>query len=387
MTAPLQLLERADAQPGHIAAWVALSVLPGTESRWRSATTDHLAELAHMSARRLGPYLADLEGWGFIEIDREPGETTRYRLLIEPAPTATIVDPDTHESGFTAAARTRWLDRFPPTTRDAYARDFEQFARWYGADPIAATRADIQEWMSYLRSADRKSPTIRRKVSAISSFFEFCLSEDLVRRNPAAATRRPKEGNAARLGLTDDETRRLLAAANDDSLTAYTLIALLVTTGLRITEACNANLEDLGTDGGHTTIAVTRKGGRTSRVVVPPGALRAIQELAAGRTEGPAAPDENGRRLYRQKASKILERCATKAGIPAVSPHRLRHTAATLAIQRGATLEKVQAMLGHADPKTTQRYIASLDVFTDSPSYALDRDFLTHRPQPGDTQA
>jgi site-specific recombinase XerD len=79
----------------------------------------------------------------------------------------------------------------------------------------------------------------------------------------------------------------------------------------------------------------------------------------------------DGGRLTRQQAARIVARLARRAGIlKRVSPHSLRHTAATLALDDGVSLRVVQASLGHADPKTTVRY--------DRARRGLD-DHITHR--------
>jgi site-specific recombinase XerD len=273
-----------------------------------------------------------------------------------------------------------WLARYPATTREAYARDIRQFTKWLTADPLTADRVAVQAWLTELARQGRKPPTIRRKASAVSSLLAYAVSEDLIPANPAAHTRRPSGGQAVRLGLTDDDTRKLLAAAQTTSRTAYALVALLVSTGVRISEACGANLESIGQDSSHATLEVRRKGGRRDRVPLPPEVLAAIRAAAGDNTAGPLFIGARGARLSRHAAAWQLRQLAAKAGIEHVYAHRLRHTAATLAIRAGYPLEKVQAMLGHASPETTQRYIKAIANLDDSPSYALARTLLGPTP-------
>ncbi|MCP3996662.1 MAG: site-specific integrase, partial [bacterium] len=60
-----------------------------------------------------------------------------------------------------------WLARFPASTAEAYGRDLHQFTAWFGQDPLAASRTDIQRWLGHLCDLGRAAPTVRRKASAL----------------------------------------------------------------------------------------------------------------------------------------------------------------------------------------------------------------------------
>jgi integrase/recombinase XerD len=124
---------------------------------------------------------------------------------------------------------------------------------------------------------------------------------------------------------------------------------------------------DLSTARGHRTAQVVRKGGAVHQVPLPAPAAHAVDALLTDR--GPAetaggladtAPlfvDAEGRPLDRFDAGRIIRRLARAAGIrKAVSPHSLRHSFVTLALDAGVPLRDVQDSAGHADPKTTRRY-------------------------------
>lgn len=268
-----------------------------------------------------------------------------------------------------------WLAQFPATTSRAYRTDLNQFAEWLDRPLLKAERRDVQAWIAEITD-DYRPATVRRKVSAVSSFYTYALQAEKIKLNPAAHTRRPKGGNAQRLGLTQDETRRLLEHARQHSRFAHTLIAVLAVTGLRITEALTATVESIGTDAGKHTLAVHRKGGRDERIALTPGLLQLITDITDGATTGPILPGPRGGHVPAWRARQIIHDTADRADIDDVHPHRLRHTAATLAIRNGAPLERVQWMLGHQSPETTQRYIQSLRGLDESPSYDIDRQLL-----------
>jgi len=261
-----------------------------------------------------------------------------------------------------------WLARFATLTATAYRRDLAQFAAHAG-DPLTATRADVQSWIQALTRRGLKPASIRRKASAVSSFLDYAATEGAVPNNAARHTRRPLGGDGIRLGLDRDQARRLIAEARARGPRAATLIGLLTAVGLRVTEACSARIENLTTDAGVPVIELTRKGGRTARVPIPAPVMADLLAATTDRTEGPILECPRGGHITRHHAAKIVSELGDAAGIPDLTPHLLRHTAATTALRAGVPLEHVQQLLGHRSPTTTLRYAQALK--------ALDRTATT----------
>lgn len=199
-------------------------------------------------------------------------------------------------------------------------------------------------------------------------------------------------------------TRGLLAAADTDTgptrLRAAAAIRLLLHQGLRVDELARASVADLGHDRGHRTLTVTRKGGHRVALVLPPAttaaldtylasrvATAAISDVATGTDRvaswptvtspnataagvtGPLLATSTGGRMDQAAFWHLVRRLARAAGIEhwaALSPHSLRHTAITLALDAGASLRDVQDFAGHRDPRTTRRY--------DRSRHSLDRN-------------
>lgn len=137
----------------------------------------------------------------------------------------------------------------------------------------------------------------------------------------------------------------------------HALACLLGLLGLRVSEACGVDIEHLGTERGHRTVRVVGKGAKVAIIPLPPRVARALDAAAGERTSGPVLRSRSGRRLDRHGAARIVRRLARRAGITkAISPHSLRHSFITAALDAGVPLRDVQIAARHADPRTTTRY-------------------------------
>lgn len=270
-------------------------------------------------------------------------------------------------------------------TRTAYAADLRSWLAWctdHGIDPLAA---GLHHADAYLRTLDelgdsttrrRLAPsTIARRVSAVHGFSRYAVAHRGVTESPFTAATRPRvDDESMTSGLTRTEVRALLAAAEAHSPRSEALIALLVLNGLRITEALSARIEDLDYDRGHRVLRITRKGGHRAKTSLTPAVLRAIHAATAGRTTGPIFATRTGRALNRTVAWRLIRRLAATAGIPGaarISPHSMRHTFATTALDAGVPLRAVQDSMGNADPRTTRLYDRTRASLDRNASYAV----------------
>jgi integrase/recombinase XerD len=116
----------------------------------------------------------------------------------------------------------------------------------------------------------------------------------------------------------------------------------------------------------YRVLAVVGKGGQRTLVPLAPQTVRAIGAALGGRTDGPLLVSNSGGRLDRHDAAPIVARLARRAGLAKhITPHSLRHTMVTLALDAGVSLRDVQDAARHADPRATRRY--------DRARHALDR--------------
>lgn len=282
-------------------------------------------------------------------------------------------------------------------TRDAYRRDLTQWAAWcqaQGGHPLDASETAVAAWSRQLQGMVANT-TRARKLTVLSSFYGWCVKSGVLAANPVAGLDRPTVDYSTSMtpGLTADQARSLVHAADDwpapGRLRASALVALLVFSGVRISEALSADVEDLATDRGHRTLKVHRKGGKVQSIALPAPVVGRIEDYLRSRSdvsdavavlgEGgrpvrrPLFATSTGGRFGRREAHRLIGTLARAAGLAEVglSPHGLRHTAITLALDAGAQLRDVQAMAGHADPKTTLRYDRARGNLDRSPAYLI----------------
>jgi integrase len=182
-----------------------------------------------------------------------------------------------------------------PRTRRAYAADMRGWLRWLterGTDVLDAGRVHVDLWAAAQQDQGAESSTVRRRLSALSSFYRYCAAHDRVDRIPTAGVARPgvDPDYTATIGLDRDQARALVAAADADqgprALRTAAVIRLLAHNGLRVDEACAAGVADLGTDTGHRVLRVTRKGARKARIPLTPATAAALDAYLAADGSG-----------------------------------------------------------------------------------------------------
>jgi integrase/recombinase XerC len=268
-------------------------------------------------------------------------------------------------------------------TLRAYLHDVEElgaFARRLLGHAPTVRELDPIVCRSYLASlhGSNDAVTIGRKLSSLRAFFRFLVRRRLVSSSPVAALRAPKRSKRLPAFLGKDDVGRLLdsrAHADDPPELAPTrardeaLFEIIYAAGLRVSEACQLDLDDLTTSGASGEVKVRQGKGRKDRIV-PVGrkAISAVAAYLGHRTTWMAAASSvradrdalfvtpRGRRLGPRTVRRLLRAREIATGVRQVSPHALRHSFATHLLGEGADLRSIQEMLGHASLQTTQRY-------------------------------
>ena len=251
-----------------------------------------------------------------------------------------------------------------------YASDLDQFHDYLAraGDPPGPAEIDallIREWMASLYAADLSRVTIRRKLSALRGFLEYCVREAMITVNPASLVLTPKIPKTLPDVPSEEQTMALLDGAESGQLPRPSperdraLLEILYGCGVRISELVGMNLGDVDFSEGWVRVRGKRK--KERQVPIPAQALSVLQAWIAVRT---AQPDETaiflnqrGKRLTDRGASLIVKMYSVALlGDSGIHPHSLRHAYATHLLRAGADLRAIQELLGHESLSTTQKY-------------------------------
>jgi site-specific recombinase XerD len=282
-------------------------------------------------------------------------------MQIVPVTTTTVAVQDVMFTSEEEQALVGFLAGYSGLTFEAYQLDLRQWVQWCAERQVAlfcARRADIEGFGRHQEACGRSRATVARRLCTIACFYRYAEEEGLISNSPAVHVRRPRldyESHAT--GLDRNEVGALLVAAGLSGPQEHALTSLLALNGLRVSEAIGANIEQLGLERGHRTLTILRKGGKIVTIPLAPRTARAVDLAIGERCDGPIFQAEDGTRLDRHAAARIVRRIARRAGITKkVGPHTLRHAFITAALDAGVALRDVQEAASHADPRTTMRY-------------------------------
>lgn len=265
-------------------------------------------------------------------------------------------------------------------TQRAYESDILQCLAWcnrHGFNNISdLTTDDLRSWMAYASKNHARS-SLARKVVAVRGFFAWCQHVGCINSDPAEILMTPKIENMLPTVLDESQAEELMnnvdSETNNSSscskesraieLRNAAILELLYATGMRVGELTSLNVYDVNFES--HTIKVTGKGNK-QRVV--PFGIPAFKALSAwlssdGRkvllqdsAETAIFLGARGKRIDQRLVRQVVHDAAKSAHVPDISPHALRHSAATHMLNGGADLREVQELLGHSSLNTTQRY-------------------------------
>ena len=281
-------------------------------------------------------------------------------------------------------------------TRRAYQNDLKSFMAFTGIvkpeEFRAVTRSHILAWRAELESQKLAGSTIRRKLAALASLYEYLCDTNAVTHNPVKGVKRPKvdsyEGKTPALG--DGQVRQLLDAPPADTLKGKrdrAILSVLLYHALRREELTKLLVKDFNQERrGIAHLRVQGKGGKLRYIPAHAHSLRLVTEYleAAGHgqdMEGPLfRPIVNPRAGHTATALtpggvyiSVVVRYMKQVGIKGenMGPHALRATAATSALEHNADIAKVQEWLGHASISTTRVYDRRGSKPEDSPTFRV----------------
>ena len=282
-----------------------------------------------------------------------------------------------------------------PGTRRMYQISIREFMRFTGIvrpeEFRQITRAHVIAWRKTLTAKNLAGATIRAKLAALSSLYQYLCDKHAVPFNPVKGVSRPKidsyEGKTP--AISDAQVRALLAAPKGNGIKAKrdrAILSALFYHALRRQELCTLKVKDLHERRGVKHFRIHGKGEKLRYIPVHTGALGAIAEYleAAGHGANGNAPlfkpvranalgSSLAAALMPSGVYRMVKRYGKQVGISVdrFGPHAARATAATNALDQGADIAKVQEWLGHANVSTTRVYDHRKTRPEDSPTFKV----------------
>jgi integrase/recombinase XerC len=285
--------------------------------------------------------------------------------------------PFDRETSETIAA---WLDSLvmergrAETTRDAYARDLEQFTGYLQralkrppalADVAHIDLKTIRGFMASRRKQGASSRSLARTLSALRTFYRWLETERGIANQAITRVLRPKVGHSVPKPLTVTKAAAVAEAVTHDepwiAARDTAVLLLLYGSGLRISEALSIPLKDVPT-AQRDVLRIVGKGGKERAVPVLPVTIDAIADYLRLcphplDAETPIFRGARGGPLSPRIIQLVMARLRERLGLPeTATPHALRHSFATHLLSAGADLRQIQDLLGHASLATTQLY-------------------------------
>ena len=260
-------------------------------------------------------------------------------------------------------------------TRRAYLADLRSlFAfldeRAPDAGLSAVSLPVLRSWLAAQAASGTARTTLARRTSAVKTFTAWATRRGLLADDPAVRLQLPKARRTLPAVLRQDQAIAAMAAANLGAeqgdplaLRDRLIVELLYATGIRVSELCGLDIDDIDT--GRRVLRVLGKGNKQRTVPFGRPALVALSAwLSDGRPalvtadSGPALLlGPRGKRLDPRQARTVVHQTVGAVdGAPDIGPHGLRHSAATHLLEGGADLRIVQELLGHSSLATTQLY-------------------------------
>ncbi|MEO6052471.1 MAG: site-specific tyrosine recombinase XerD [Chthoniobacterales bacterium] len=247
----------------------------------------------------------------------------------------------------------------------------ENFLEWRvqknaSLDAASISLEDLTEYLAHCKKSGLAAGSIKLHVVALRIFFRFLATRKTLSKDPTEFLALPRIERYLPETLNIPEAARLLDSVREtdpQGLRDRAILELLYASGLRVSELCNARLENLNIEEGW--IRVVGKGNKARLIPVGAKACQSLQRyldqqrptLVAPKTGGEIFLSVRGKKLTPARIWQLIKEIAKRAGLETnIYPHLLRHSFATHLLTNGADLRIIQELLGHADISTTQIY-------------------------------
>jgi integrase/recombinase XerC len=267
----------------------------------------------------------------------------------------------------------RYEKRFSPHTVTSYQTDLLQFALYlrqeYELDePAQASHPLIRGWIVSLMGQDLDPRTVNRKVACLRSYYKFLLRTHHIETNPMLRIKAPKMAKKLPEFVPEESLNRLLNSFEFEATFAgvrdQLVLEMLYGTGIRLSELLGITPEDV--DATACTVRVTGKGNKQRLVPLNPSLLLVLAnygvaysvEFGPSSSSSPLLRTDKGEPLYEKMVYRTVKKYLSQisTSVAHQHPHALRHAFATHLLGKGADLNAIKELLGHASLAATQVY-------------------------------
>jgi integrase/recombinase XerD len=275
-----------------------------------------------------------------------------------------------------------------PHTARSYRQAVERFLAHVDKPVEKLTVQDALAYVGKLSQDALSRASVAHHISAVRSFLRHCQGLGLIRQTPLDALKRPRVAITSMNRYLDTaEAQKLLVGARQVSPQAHAAVALLLGTGLRVSELAAAQWRHLFRDPqGNLGLLVVGKGGKERvvairddvwRVLVAERQRRGLTAELSARDTSPLVADARGTPATTMTIWRWVRASAQAAGLDKpLSPHWLRHTFGTLAALGGAGAFAIADAMGHAQITTRQRYVHWAKGLADSAAHQLPIEIM-----------
>ena len=250
---------------------------------------------------------------------------------------------------------------YSPKTIREYSYDLQMFNGFNPDVPIdKRSTTDLRKFFLHLKREKEYSPrSLHRKICSLKSFYRFLKKEAYISTNPAENIESPKIPKSLPKTISVEETMELLKAPKN--IRDQTALFLLYSTGMRVSELSNLNVDHLDLDNRMIRI-VGGKGNKDRLIPLPEVVIPIVKEYLANRrsdiTSSALILNRSGQRLSTRSIQRLVKKYKEQLNLQdkKITPHTLRHAFATHLLSNSVDIRVIQELLGHASLSTTQLY-------------------------------
>ena len=255
-----------------------------------------------------------------------------------------------------------FLNRYKDNTQDLYRRYVKQYERWCSDNelqPWTISRIDLERYVKHLQASGYKPGTIHSAMTPLRMIFKLAHADGLIPKNPSVLIWMPRviRDPAQFPWYNRMELSHWVKTASTISPRHHAVGVLMGVLALRVSEVAHLEVGDWKFEqNGHRVLKFVGKGNKLATMPLDVPLLRAMMDVSGDRENGPLIPSRNGTYLTRGGMTGLVYTISRRAGLKQLSPHGIRRSCITAALDMNIPIRDVQALARHTELKTTMLY-------------------------------